>query len=436
MNRLLGASEHFLWLRDQGWSVNFAMTACITGSLTIQHFTDALAWLQRRHPLLRVRITIDEQKQPRFFSESVPAIPLRVVKRQGEHHWSQEVAEEVVKPFSWSEEPLLRVVFLQGDDVSELIFICHHSIGDALSVVYLIRDFLQELGTPGSARQILPELPPLEELIPSSVYRKNGDAGGENVLSQKIAESSSKVDFPSASAREATLGKWRPSFLYWSLSAEEATRLISCCREEQVSVHGALCASFLLSIANEVSSPNETVLKCLSPLNVRSYLVPPVGSDMGVYISLPVTSHKLQPKSNFWEVAREVKHQINEVVAQGKMFSGIPKLRAFLSTQPDPNAVYQQVLKRGDDLAVSNLGRLDMPQQFGHLRLQAIYGPTLLGSENVRVVSVTTLGDKMFFTFAYLESLTPQAIAEKIKAGAMQRIREAVSQSKLQTTSI
>jgi len=414
MKRLLGASEHFLWLRDRGWSVNFAVTASVTGSLTVQQLTDALAWVQRRHPLLRVKIAIDEYQQPQFISEDVPTIPLRVVQRQGEEHWTQEVADEIVRTFSWSQGPLLRVVLLQGDN-SELIVICHHSIGDALSIVYLLQDILQEIGTPGSDRQILSEIPPLEELIPPSFQHHNH--------TPVITGNSHNLE-----PEEANLRKWRPTILHWSLEAEETNELVLRCREEQVTVHGALCASFLLSMTHEVGSSEEITIKCLSPLNARNYLVAPVGSDMGVYIVLPVTTHKLQLKSDFWDVAREVKHQINEVVAQGKMFEGIPKLKTFLCTKPSPNSVYQQVLKRGDDLAVSNLGRLDIPQQFGNLHLRAIYGPTLLGSENVKVVSVATLGGKMFFTFACLESVTSQADAKQIQARVMQLIREAVNQ--------
>jgi NRPS condensation-like uncharacterized protein len=412
MKRLLGASEHFLWLRDQGWSVNFALTASFTGSLTVQQLTDALTWVQRRHPLLQVKIAIDESQQPQFISEDVPAIPLRVVQRQGEQHWTQEVADEIVRPFLWSQGPLLRVVLLKGDNVSEIIVICHHSIGDALSIVYLLRDILQEIGIPGSDRQILPEIPPLEELIPSTFAQKN-----DTVITGK-----SHLE-----PEETNPRKWRPTILHWSLEAEETNKLILRCREEQVTVHGALCASFLLSMTHEAGLSEEITIKCLSPLNARNYLVQPVGSDMGVYIALPVTAHKLQLESDFWDIAREVKHQINEVVAQGKMFEGIPKLKAFLSTKPTPNTVYQQVLKRGDDLAVSNLGRLDIPQQFGNLHLRAIYGPTLLGSENVKVVSVDTLGGKMFFTFACLESVTSQADAQKIQAKVIQLIRKAIN---------
>ncbi|MCC5661743.1 condensation domain-containing protein [Nostoc sp. XA010] len=413
MNRLLGASEHFLWLRDQAWSVNFALAASVTGTLTVRQLTDALAWVQLRHPLLRVKIAIDEHQQPQFISEDVPAISLRVVQRQGEEHWTQEVADEIVSPFSWSQGPLLRVVLLQGDN-SELILICHHSIGDALSIVYLLRDILQEIGTPGSDCQILPEIPPLEELIPPSFQHKNDTV---------VIANSHHLE------PEETPRKWRPTILSWSLEVEETSKLVLRCREEQVTVHGALCASFLLSMIHEAGLSAETSIKCLSPLNARSYLVPPVGLDMGVYIALPVTAHKLKRESDFWDLAREVKHQINEVVAQGKMFEGIPKLKAFLSTKPTPNVVYQQVLERGDDLAVSNLGRLDIPQQFGNLRLRAIYGPTLLGSENVKVVSVATLGGKMFFTFACLESVTSQTDAKQIQARVTQLIHKVVNQS-------
>jgi NRPS condensation-like uncharacterized protein len=412
MKRLLGASEHFLWLRDQGWSVNFALTASFTGSLTVQQLTDALAWVQRRHPLLQVKIAIDESQQPQFISEDVPAIPLRVVQRQGEQHWTQEVADEIVRPFLWSQGPLLRVVLLKGDNVSEIIVICHHSIGDALSIVYLLRDILQEIGTPGCDRQILPEIPPLEELIPHTFAHKN----------DTVITGNSDLEPEKTNPR-----KWRPTILHWSLEAEETHKLVLRCREEQVTVHGALCASFLLSMTHKAGLSEEITIKCLSPLNARNYLLPPVGSDMGVYIALPVTAHKLQLESDFWDIAREVKHQINEVVAQGKMFEGIPKLKAFLSTKPTPNTVYQQVLKRGDDLAVSNLGRLDIPQQFGNLHLRAIYGPTLLGSENVKVVSVGTLGGKMFFTFACLESVTSQVDAKQIQAKVIQLIRKAIN---------
>lgn len=424
MKRLLGANEHFLWLRDQRWSVNFTMTASIRGLLSVQQLRDALAWVQHRHPLLQVRIELDRQQQPQFVSAKVPPIPLRVEERQEENHWSEEVATEIVSPFAWSQGPLFRVVLLQGETVSDLIFTCHHSIGDALSVVYLIRDILQELGNPRRDRQKFPELPPLEELIGLSQLDNNSNTVTENVQKQKSKITPSKSN---AYNTEVTRPTWRPNILHWELSSEDTTKLISRCRQQQVSVHGAICAAFLLALAKEENLSAQTMLKCLSPLNVRNYLVPNLGSDLGVYIALPVTAHKIDPQTDFWELGKEVKYQLKETVSEGKLFASIPQLQSWLSTRPDPEAVYQQLLKKGLHLAISNLGRLDMPWQFGHLTLEAIYGPTLLGLENVRVVSVATLRGKMFCTFTYLESIISQEIAEKTKTKAMQLIQKAIA---------
>jgi len=193
MNRLLGVSEHLRWLVDQRWSFNFALCARVRGAISVQQITDALAWVQRRHPLLGARIATEDSQQPRFVSEGVPQIPLRVVKRQGDDHWCQEAEAELSLPFPCSKGPLLRVVFLQNEVISELIITCHHSLGDGLSVIYLIRDILQEISTPGSRSEILPELPSWEELIPLSQGSISANAIAQVTPTQKIAKSNAGV---------------------------------------------------------------------------------------------------------------------------------------------------------------------------------------------------------------------------------------------------
>jgi|GEM_PF-2250790 len=76
MNRLLGGSDNLWWLLDQRWSCNFILSARIRGAIAINQLTNALAIVHRRHPLLAVKIVIDEHQQPRFQSEGVSAIPL------------------------------------------------------------------------------------------------------------------------------------------------------------------------------------------------------------------------------------------------------------------------------------------------------------------------------------------------------------------------
>ena len=78
MNRKLGASEQLLWLLAQTKPINVVLCATITGSLSIKQLNVALAEVQHRHSLLGVKISSD-RSQPRFVSENVRSIPLRVI---------------------------------------------------------------------------------------------------------------------------------------------------------------------------------------------------------------------------------------------------------------------------------------------------------------------------------------------------------------------
>ncbi|AFZ15503.1 condensation domain protein (plasmid) [Crinalium epipsammum PCC 9333] len=431
MNRLLGVSEHLRWLLDQRWSFNFILSARVTGAISVQQLTDALAWVQCRHPLLAVKIVTEDGQQPRFVSEGVPNIPLRVVKRQGGEHWCQEAEAELSLPFSWNSGPLLRVVFLQGEIVSELIITCHHSIGDGLSVIYLLRDILLEISTKATTREILPELPSWEERI----FLAQGNISNNVIAPVALTEKKNKKSVSDTdmvlnrvSNQEVISGNKRSSILHWCLSPKDTAMLTSRCHEKQSSVQSAICAAFLLSIAQEMNSPEGTVHKCVSPCNVRNYLVPAIGEDFGLYISGLFTSHTLKPETSFWGLAQEVKHQINDLIMPEKMFQYIRPTKAFLSTQPDPQMVYQQMTQKGD-LCVTNLGRLNITQQFGSLYLEAIYGPIVQSSENIKIVGIATMEGKMFFTFTFSESVLPRSQAEKIKATAMRCIAKVVADS-------
>ncbi|HEY9872915.1 MAG TPA: hypothetical protein V6D12_05745 [Candidatus Obscuribacterales bacterium] len=420
MNRLLGSLEHFLWLIDQTIPMNVVLCATIKGSLTVDQLKEALVWVQRKHPLLAVRIVIDEHEQPRFVSEGVSYIPLRSLARQGENHWCQEAEAELFRPFAWSEGPLIRVILLHSPDISDLIVTFDHCIGDGLSGAYLIRDILREVSEPGSDRQLFPELPPREELIPLPYITRSRDSV-DQLTGLEIVKNP-------ASMEEEILGDWQLRLLHWCLPSWQTAALLSRCRQEQTSVYGAICASFFLSIADEVKSGNKAVIKCLSPLNIRNYLEPPIGENFGAYYTGGLISHQLSNSQNFWEVAREVKSQINHLMENGKMFDSVPELRAFLSAKLDPIVLRQYVeALKGSDITVTNLGRLNIPQQYGALQLQKLY-VTVTGIKNEPIiVGTATIGDNMFITFRYLESLISQPSAEKINKKAMQILSEVIS---------
>ena len=102
----------------------------------------------------------------------------------------------------------------------------------------------------------------------------------------------------------------RVRLLTWELTQEDTARLVTTSRRERTSVHGALCAAFVLAMATEQGSRGEALLKVMSPVNLRDHLVPPGTEAFAACFTRQLTRHRLQPTSRFWEVARDVKHQL------------------------------------------------------------------------------------------------------------------------------
>jgi NRPS condensation-like uncharacterized protein len=421
MHRPLSATEHNYWLYDQVAIFNFAVTAQIAGHINISELEQALNWVQQRHPLLRVSIVLDTAGKP-WFQEYCGKIPLRVVQRLGEKHWQQEVEKQITEPFDWRQAPLIRVVLVHSPKISELIVTVHHSIADGLASVYLLRDILQAVGLPNSERNILPLRPGCEEMI----AKKLGSFHSLPKLENSNTEVSPSIinDFTNTAAN--TFVDWRClRLLAWSLSATETASLISRCREEKTTVHAAICAAFLMAISQD--SGQQFELKCLSPINIRGFLAPLIAEDYGYYASVGMTTNSVTPDLTLWEIARSLKSQLHQQMTLDFIAEKVAPSQAFLNTNPRPHQL-QQVFVEGysHDIIVSNLGRLNIPQQFGDIQLQAIYGPAVTTyMKNERLIGVATLADKMFFTFTYLDPETSPEKAVQIQQAAMEQLKQA-----------
>ncbi|OUL27501.1 hypothetical protein BV372_25835 [Nostoc sp. T09] len=418
MHRPLSTGEHSFWLYDQVAPFHFVVTAQITGEFSISQLEQALVALQQRHPLLRVCIVTDASGQP-WFKEDVAKIPLRVVQRIREQDWVKEVEKELTQPFDWSQAPLLRVVLVHSPEVSEIIVTTQHSISDGLSSVYLLRDILQAVGTPDSEMQILPLRPGYEELILEKAAKSPSLPSPENSNNES---SPSTVNDSTSPKAEILPEDQTVRLLTWSLSSEETALLISRCRQEQTSVHAAICAAFLLAVSQ--NSGQQYNLKCLSPIDIRRHLAPLIVEDCGYYASVGLTTHDITPDLTLWDIARSLKSQLHEQMALDKIAQKVTASQAFLATNPSPNQV-KQAFDDGysHEVLVSNLGRLNIPQQFGNIQLQAIYGPAIATHlKNERFIGVATVRNQMFFTCTYLYPETSPAEAVQLQQAAMQQI--------------
>jgi NRPS condensation-like uncharacterized protein len=419
MERVLGAFEHSFWLYDQVLPVHFALGAKISGSFSVAQLRQSLVQVQQQHPLLRVRIEVDHAGQPKFVEHSAP-IPLKVLERTHEQQWQQELEAELSRSFDWSTAPLVRVLLLQSETMSELIVTCHHAIADGLSAAYLIRDIVQGLVSQNRIVQTLADCPSIEQLTPFAELFQTKAA--------KALEQPTQPSFlPQYSTAVST--RQRPHLRTALLSADLTQQLSDRARSEQTTVHGAISAAFLLALTHQRGTA-PAQLNCLSPINVRSHLTPAVGEQVGLYISYGVTTHELRFDSLLWETARSVKSQLFEAMLPGRFFEDIHQRQPVMATCPDAITVAQGMQQQYSyDLLVTNLGRLTLGQQFGSLRIEALYGPAVMaGVEQEHIVGVATLGDRLSLTVCY-PSTTSATEADTILAKALQLLDNGVDKA-------
>lgn len=162
---------------------------------------------------------------------------------------------------------------------------------------------------------------------------------------------------------------------------------------------------------------------------MRHRLTERVGEAFGLFVNLVEVEVDSSPERDFWEVAREVKEAITRRAADRDVFRSLIEANVMmdkLGSVIPPEFVARSVMAVSYDLSITNLGRLDVPAQYGSLQLEALYGPSLGGNPDDIVLGVITVGDKMHFTLSFTEMKLSVSQAEQIKERAMRCLEDAV----------
>ncbi|MBW4534396.1 MAG: hypothetical protein KME09_10725 [Pleurocapsa minor HA4230-MV1] len=141
-------------------------------------------------------------------------------------------------------------------------------------------------------------------------------------------------------------------------------------------------------------------MRCLHPVNVRSQLSLPMSDGVGLYIGICMTTHSLQADSAFWDVARSVKSQLSQIDIAQQLVEEYQLLQPMMANYTDATALVEEVGSQYScQLTVTNLGRIDMAQQYGDIRIEALQFHAFTGVVG-RIVGVATLGDRLALTLS------------------------------------
>lgn len=105
------------------------------------------------------------------------------------------------------------------------------------------------------------------------------------------------------------------------LDADETLRLRALARSADLTVHGLIGAALLTAVRRRVAGAGPRVLGCMSPVDVRSRLTPPLSAEVMV---AAVTAHlhtlDVSPDSSPLDLARELGAALGEHIERGDHF--------------------------------------------------------------------------------------------------------------------
>lgn len=393
MERALGTTEQVFYKIRQKRPFNIVITGRLRGRVEEQAVRQGLVALQRRHPLLQVRIAAETP--PRFTSQGVPALALKVVEREAEDSWHQHAEAELDRPFDAERGPLIRFILVRGEHRSELLCSYDHLIGDALSGTFALRDLLRAM-----ASQPLPELvlkPAYEDLIgpPLPGTRLLGAAMGRGSaallrVSPALNALAERLVAKRALARSGTEG--RALYCHRSLEAEQFARLHARCREKGTSVHGALGAALLLARAESSGARGRVMLTLTSALDARERFE--VGEDFGLFTTGKTDLLRVRGGEPFWALANRLRAPLQEA-RKRRSHLRLFRLAVEMSARTVDVAA-QPWLERATRLglssmlALSNLGRMGFDTRYGDLELEGMgFAGTLAAHLDVLLTAVT-----------------------------------------------
>ncbi len=325
MSRPLTPFERMFVVMSDGASLNCCIISRVRGPLTEARLTEALSDVQRRHPLLRVRI-VDGNS---YTEEDVPAIPLRVLDCD-ESSTNAVVEEELAAALPVERGPLIRVSWLRHQsDLGTLVLTFHHVIGDGVSSGIIMRDLI------GAAAGIV-KLPfrsldivtPLEEILPAKLRGRRGDWNFLRLFASSFWQAATQ-----GRPVELRVARWVPPaerkirVLDRSLNSSFVGALVKKARGENTGVHGALAAAICMAVAGDASdrgAAKSTPVLFGSVVNVRDQLEPAMGEEFGFYVGFSQFRELIDPSGDLWEAARRIQA---DLAKDNEQLSPLTRLR-------------------------------------------------------------------------------------------------------------
>jgi NRPS condensation-like uncharacterized protein len=411
MKRKLSLIEGTMYAGGQT-AVNVVSSVTIKGTIKESDLHASLLKIQARHPLLSSNIWEDVTGSPYFVEQNpIQSIAVRTVNRLTDQDWERESIAECLTPFDTRKKPLVRLVWLKSENISNLIFVGHHCICDGRSILNIIDETLSLLGQPEKEIGSYQSFSSIQDFIPAQIRDSKATRLKTQLFSKVAKLALLAVAFKKEIKRE------KPFLLHWKLSKAESSLIIEKCKSEALSVNDALSVAFLRSFKELETIKSHSRLYCA--VDMRKFL-PEIGNDMlfafPVMLGLDLPNKKIV---GFWNQAREFKKDLTKKIEEMNVNSLLLYSECLLPSLPSMTK-YAKADKGAHDFTLSNMGKVNLSEKYGSLEIESLQSPsTIFPFGNPTTLSTTYFKGQIDFILASDEYFIKQEDALALKKSAM-----------------
>lgn len=385
----------------------------IKGRLTLVQISHALKRLQEKHPILSTAIATDDKGMP-WFVPTIPAaaIPVRIVARETEQDWERETVQEWNTAFDVKNGPLIRFVWIQSDPVSEILMVFHHCICDGGSAVTLLQEFLLLMDKPAAdiGREQL--FTCVADVVPAAILKSS-----RKIVKARLASGIGRLFLNLVPLKKVAAERKEDYLLHWKLDEATTANLIRKSKALGVTVNTLISLSVLSAFKHVRQQHAFNKITC--PVEIRKY-APQIKKDsMFAFGLMLVLSMDKNPRLDFSAKAAKMQALAEKRSLKLSAYDSLMMFEyahALLPRMID----FLKYGKSTNDCMFSNMGVLDIPDQYDSFTIDTIYSPSVIGPlGNPTTLIASTFKKQLDFSFVSSEGYIPYTDALAIKDAMM-----------------
>jgi hypothetical protein len=422
VRRQLGTMERAIVHVDDFSSLFIVVILRLVNGPPPEVLQQALAILQKRHPLLQVQIVREGSRYYFQTAADLPPIPLQVSECHDDQQWLAVTEAELDGKIDTAIAPLMRVHYLYSagqDAPSEVVFRCHHTIMDAVAAATFCRELLTLCGLLCAGQPIegygpLSPVPPAETLYPQAFQGAGRLWRTAGFLLRQMRDEVSYRRQVGGGRRPPVHAQVHTRCLAIQLTTEASARFTSRARREGVTLNSGLVAAELLAVSKHLYQHQAIPLRAVTFTDLRPHLKPPVPPEnLGSYFSMLQYTVRIGAQQDLWELARTVQQSIYRLNKRGDKFVTPLLTKALFQMMSRQRAFRMGAI----GLSYADIG--SMEPGYGPIRLVGMHGyipNNNLGPEYS--IFARLLFDRLWLDVFYMEEdmdrHAAQAIADEI----------------------